>query len=112
MAYGDLYKIEVDGVVGCAAIEYVQKRRLLAKELLIPHAQMGKAVETIAKEMEASRYHIRTPGFLGRPVRQLHPGLRHDQMVRPRPARQVLQHPRRLPGPGLRLMESFSLKLS
>ena len=63
MAYGDLYKIEVDGVVGCAAIEYVQKRRLLAKELLIPHAQMGKAVETIAKEMEASRYHIRTPAF-------------------------------------------------
>ena len=63
MAYGDLYKIEVDGVVGCAAIEYVQKRRLLAKELLIPPAQMGKAVETIAKEMEASRYHIRTPAF-------------------------------------------------
>ena len=24
---------------------------------------MGKAVETIAKEMEASRYHIRTPAF-------------------------------------------------
>ena len=27
LAYGDLYKIEIDGVVGCAAIEYVQKRR-------------------------------------------------------------------------------------
>lgn len=36
LAYGDLYKIEIDGVVGCAAIEYVQKRRLLTKELLIP----------------------------------------------------------------------------
>ena len=63
LAYGDLYKLEIDGVVGCAAIEYVQKRRLLAKELLIPVEKMGKAVETIAKEMEASRYHIRTPAF-------------------------------------------------
>ena len=63
LAYGDLYKIEIDGVVGCAAIEYVQKRRLLTKELLIPTDKMGKAVETIAKEMEASRYHIRTPAF-------------------------------------------------
>ena len=41
-------------MVGCAAIEYVQKRRLLTKELLIPTDKMGKAVETIAKEMEAS----------------------------------------------------------
>ena len=52
LAYGDLYKIEI-----------VQKRRLLTKELLIPTDKMGKAVETIAKEMEASRYHIRTPAF-------------------------------------------------
>ena len=43
--------------------EYIQKRRLLAKELLIPTDKMAKAVETIAKEMEASRYHIRTPAF-------------------------------------------------
>ncbi len=64
LAYGDLYKIEIDGAVGCVAIEYVQKRRLLAKELLIPtDKKMAKAVETIAKEMEASRYHIRTPAF-------------------------------------------------
>ncbi len=63
LAYGDLYKIEIDGVVGCTAIEYVQKRRLLAKELLIPVGKMSKAVETIAQEMEASRYHIRTPAF-------------------------------------------------
>lgn len=63
LAYGDLYKLEVDGAVGCVAIEYVQKRRLLAKELLIPVDKMSYAVETIAKEMEASRYHIRTPAF-------------------------------------------------
>ena len=46
-----------------AAGDALPSMRLLAKELLIPHAQMGKAVETIAKEMEASRYHIRTPAF-------------------------------------------------
>ena len=28
-----------------------------------PPTKMAKAVETIAKEMEASRYHIRTPAF-------------------------------------------------
>lgn len=63
LAYGDLYRIEVNGVVGCAAIEYVQKRRLLVKELLLPVEEMPKAVEIIAKEMEASRYHVRTPAF-------------------------------------------------
>ena len=52
LAYGDLYKIEIDGGVGCAAIEYVQKRRLLTKELLIPTDKMGKAVETIAKAQD------------------------------------------------------------
>ena len=62
LAYGDLYKIEIDGVVGCAAIEYVQKRRLLTKELLIPTDKMGKAVETIAKEMEASAFWDGLPG--------------------------------------------------
>lgn len=63
LAYGDLYKIEVDGVVGCAAIEYVQKKRLLAKELLISPDKMSKAVGIIAQELESSRYHIRTPAF-------------------------------------------------
>ena len=43
--------------------EALPSMRLLAKELLIPTDKMAKAVETIAKEMEASRYHIRTPAF-------------------------------------------------
>lgn len=63
MAYGDLYKIEVDGAVGCTAIEYVQKRRLLMKELLIAPEKMEKAVEIVASQMNASRYHVRTPAF-------------------------------------------------
>ena len=46
-----------------AAGDALPSMRLLAKELLIPTDKMAKAVETIAKEMEASRYHIRTPAF-------------------------------------------------
>ncbi len=63
LAGGDLYRIEVDGAVGCAAIEYVQQRRLLVKELVLPHEKMAKAVEIIASRMPASRYHVRTPAF-------------------------------------------------
>ena len=63
IAFGDLYKIEVDGEVGCVAIEYVQKRRLLAKELLISPDKMETAAKVIASQLEASRYHIRTPSF-------------------------------------------------
>lgn len=63
LAGGELYQIEVDGQVGCAAIEYVQQRRLLVKELLISPDKMTKAVEIIASQMDASRYHVRTPAF-------------------------------------------------
>ena len=63
LASGDLYTIEVDGVVGCTAIEYVQTRRLLAKELIISPNKMSVAAEIIAQELQASRYHIRTPAF-------------------------------------------------
>lgn len=63
LAFGDLYKIEIGGEVGCAAIEYVQKRRLLMKELLISPGKMLQAVEVVAKEMDATRYHVRTPAF-------------------------------------------------
>ena len=103
LAYGDLYKIEIDGAVGCVAIEYVQKRRLLAKELLIPTDKMAKAVETIAKEMEASRYHIRTPAFwdgLPGSYTQAFGMIKWYDMGLPR---QVLRPAGRLSGPGLRL---------
>ena len=63
MALGDLYRLEIDGEVGVAAIEFVQKRRLLFKELLIPQNQMMKAVELVASILPATRYHVRTPAF-------------------------------------------------
>lgn len=63
LAGGDLYKLEFDGTVGCAAIEYVQQRRLLVKEMLLPQERMLQAVEVISKELDAIRYHVRTPAF-------------------------------------------------
>ncbi len=60
---GDLYRVEVDGEVGCAAIEYVQRSRLLVKELLIEPAKVQKAVKMISEELPAARYHFRTPAF-------------------------------------------------
>lgn len=60
---GDLYRLEVNGEVGCVAIEYVQRSRLLMKELLISPANMEKAVQLISEELPAARYHIRTPVF-------------------------------------------------
>lgn len=60
---GDLYRLEVEGEVGCVAIEYVQRSRLLMKELLIEPSKMEKAVQLISEELPAARYHIRTPVF-------------------------------------------------
>lgn len=60
---GDLYRLEVDGEVGCVAIEFVQRSRLLMKELLISPAKMEKAVQLVSEELPAARYHIRTPVF-------------------------------------------------
>ncbi len=58
---GDLYRLEVEGEVGCVAIEYVQRSRLLMKELLIAPKKMPKAVQLISDELPAVRYHVRTP---------------------------------------------------
>lgn len=63
LSRGDLFRIQVDDEVGCAAIEYVQSRRLLVKELIISPDKMSRAMEAIAAEKEASGYHVRTPAF-------------------------------------------------
>lgn len=60
---GDLYRVEVEGEVGCVAIEYVQRSRLLMKELIISPPKMEKAVQLVSQELPAARYHIRTPAF-------------------------------------------------
>lgn len=63
MSNGGLYKIQVDDEAGCAAIEYVQKHRLLVKELIISPDKMTRAVEAIGSQLPASGYHVRTPAF-------------------------------------------------
>ena len=62
-SHGDLYKVEIDGEVGCAAVEYVQNTRLLMKELLISSEKLQQAVELIAAQLPAIKYHVRTPTF-------------------------------------------------
>ena len=58
-----LYRLEVGGVTGCAAVEYYQEDRILVKELLIPPAQMAGAAAQIAQVAPAGHYHLRTPSF-------------------------------------------------
>lgn len=60
---GGLYRLEVEGETGCVAIEYVQRSRLLMKELLIAPGKMEKTLQMISEELPAARYHIRTPVF-------------------------------------------------
>ena len=59
----DLYRITVDGVEGCAAVEYYQRDRVLVKELLLPPAQMSRAATQISHMVPADHYHLRTPAF-------------------------------------------------
>lgn len=59
----DLYRITVDGVEGCAAVEYYQQDRVLVKELLLPPAQMSRAATQIARVVPVGHYHLRTPAF-------------------------------------------------
>jgi N-acetylglutamate synthase-like GNAT family acetyltransferase len=63
LSNGDLYRLDIGGSVGCVAIEYVQSRRLLMKELLIAPEKMAQAVELIASQLPATRYHVRTPAL-------------------------------------------------
>lgn len=60
---GGLYRIEVDGVEGVAAVEYSQPERVAFKELLIPSEQMAQAVAQVAGLLGAEHYHVRTPAF-------------------------------------------------
>ena len=69
MGNAGLYRVEVDGVEGCAAAEYVDKNRLLFKELVIPRPQMAGAVAQLAALLPADSYHVRTPaGWEGLPT--------------------------------------------
>ncbi len=65
LANADIYELEVDGVAGVAAAEYLDDDNLLLKELVIPADKMAQAVALVAKELPALRYFVRFPTFLG-----------------------------------------------
>lgn len=58
---GDLYRLWVNGVEGCAAVEWTDSGRVVVKELLIPPAGMAGALSLLAAQMPASSYEIRAP---------------------------------------------------
>lgn len=61
MEGGGLFRLEVGGITGVAAVERPDGDTVVCKELVIPPACMGGAAALIAKEMPARRYHLRTP---------------------------------------------------
>lgn len=65
---GGLYRVQVDGEEGCAAVEYVDESSVLFKELLIAPDKMARAVAALASQLPGVRYHVRTPaGWDGLP---------------------------------------------
>lgn len=57
----DLYRVEVDGAEGCAAVEFSGEETVLVKELILPDEHLAQAVAQLARRLPARRYHVRTP---------------------------------------------------
>lgn len=60
MSGGGLYRLEIAGRKGCAAVEVLDEGAVLAKELLCPGGALAGAGR-LAKLLPAKRYVIRTP---------------------------------------------------
>lgn len=58
---GDLYRVEADGVEGCAAVEYVNEESVLFKELLMPAPLIPRALAVFFQLLSGRRCHLRTP---------------------------------------------------
>lgn len=58
---GGLYRVEADGVEGCAAVEYVDEDSVLFKELLLPSGQLPRALAVFSRTLPGRRCHVRTP---------------------------------------------------
>lgn len=61
----DIYRIEAEGLEGCAAVERYSVDKIEVKELLIPGKVLTTAVQQIAQVLPARQYVIRTPAFWG-----------------------------------------------
>lgn len=63
LAQADIYELELGGVSGAAAAEYIDEDSVLLKELLFPGKRLTEAVSLVSARLPASRYFVRTPVF-------------------------------------------------
>lgn len=63
MLGGDLYRIEVNGSLGCAAADFFRPDRVLVRELLIAPEYIPQAAGLLTCTLPASRYHLRSPAL-------------------------------------------------
>lgn len=60
---GGLYRLEIGGEIGCAAVEYDGEDTVVVKELIMTDACLPQAVAQVAGLLRARRYLVRTPAF-------------------------------------------------
>ena len=63
MSGAGLYRLELEGETGCAAVEYADEDTVVIKELLLSDHLLPQAVAQLARRLRARRYHVRTPAF-------------------------------------------------
>ncbi len=76
----DLYRIEYDNHIGCAAIERLSEQKLFIKELLMPSANLSTVLASIGSLLPAEEAFIRSPLFLPAPHGA---SLRNFAMIKP-----------------------------
>lgn len=64
-ARGNLYRVTVGEIDGCAAIERSGDGSVLIRELIIPEPHIPAALSAIAAALPADHYHLRSPALWG-----------------------------------------------
>ncbi|AGA69068.1 acetyltransferase [Desulfitobacterium dichloroeliminans LMG P-21439] len=57
----DIYEFNLNGAQGCAAVERMEKERVLVKELLLPEKLIPGGLAALAQKVDAEEFIIRTP---------------------------------------------------
>jgi len=61
----DIYGLDLEGTLGCAAVERMNSEKVVIKELLVPDELLPVAIHRIARLLPAQEYIVRTPAFFG-----------------------------------------------
>lgn len=61
----DIYTIDIEGMCGCAAVERIDRDRVLIKELLAPEHLVPQCLGQIAERLPAREYVLRLPACRG-----------------------------------------------